>query len=143
MSAEVFQWAAMVPELACSDLRTSLKFYVGAGGGRVEYERAGFAYLTIGLAQIMLEQAPNDWPVGPLKRPFGRGVNFQIEVADVDTLAARLAAANVELYREQPDKWYDAKGVLRGQRELLVQDPDGYLLRFHSVIGTRKVQPQP
>ena len=37
----------------------------------------------------------------------------------------------------------DAKGVLRGQRELLVQDPDGYLLRFHSVIGTRKVQPQP
>ena len=139
----MFQWAAMVPELACSDLQTSLKFYVGAVGGRIEYQRTGFAYLGIGQAQIMLEQAPSDWPVGPLERPFGRGVNFQIEVEDVDAFAARLAAANVELYRELSDKWYDANGIQRGQRELLVQDPDGYLLRFHSVIGTRKVQPQP
>jgi len=39
------------------------------------------------------------------------------------------------LYRELKESWYDTGGVLSGQKEILVQDPDGYLLRFTQYLG--------
>ena len=137
MKTKEFQWAPLVPELVCSDLVESKGFYIGIVGARLEYERPGFAYLSIGNAQIMLEQEPSEWVTGGLEAPYGRGVNFQIEVDNVEKLAARLSDAAVPLFRELRDEWYSANGIEHGQREFLVQDPDGYLLRFNSVIGNR------
>jgi catechol 2,3-dioxygenase-like lactoylglutathione lyase family enzyme len=136
-------WAALVPELVCSDLTRSLVFYTGPIGFAIRFERPGFAYLALGRAQIMLEQSPGGWETAPLTPPFGRGVNFQIEVASVSLIAARLCDAGVALYRPPLEAWYAANEIEHGQIEMLVQDPDGYLLRFCEPVGERPAQPAP
>jgi hypothetical protein len=37
--------------------------------------------------------------------------------------------------------WYRTGGVETGQRQFLVQDPDGYLLRLAEVLGERPIAP--
>jgi catechol 2,3-dioxygenase-like lactoylglutathione lyase family enzyme len=132
-------WAPLVPELTCTDLYTSLAFYRDALGFEVLYQRAedGFAYLQLGQAQLMLEQGFEGWLTGAMERPFGRGLNLQIEVVNVRELAARLERLDVVLYRECQTAWYRDGSVEHGQIEFLVQDPDGYLLRFIEPVGER------
>jgi catechol 2,3-dioxygenase-like lactoylglutathione lyase family enzyme len=133
-------WSALVPELACSDLSRSLHFYTQHCGFSVCYRRPGFAYLAQGAAQLMLEQGPSDWQTALPEPPYGRGINFQIEVASLAALEARLAAAAWPLFRPAETEWYRAGNVEHGQRQLLLCDPDGYLLRFIEVLGERPVQ---
>lgn len=86
----------------------------------------------------MLEQIHDTgWSTGELEYPLGRGVNFQMELTDISPILERLNAANVVLYREPNESWYDEGNVLSGQREFLVQDPDGYLLRFTQYLGEK------
>lgn len=138
--------AALVPELTCTDLAASRRFYCALLGFSVRYERPedGFAYLTLGPAHLMLEQDhPAGWSVGALHRPFGRGINLQIEVQTISPILNRLRAASVPLFREPSTVWYRQGDVELGQTELLVQDPDGYLLRCVQVLGTRPLSPRP
>jgi catechol 2,3-dioxygenase-like lactoylglutathione lyase family enzyme len=133
-------WSALVPELSVTDLDASLNFYRTVGF-QVRFVRTSppFAYLVLGDAQIMLEQAHSEgWVVGPLERPFGRGINLQIEVDNVQSTRAALTSLGLQVFREPSDSWYQVSGALEeGQRELLVQDPDGYLLRFVQPLGRR------
>ncbi len=86
----------------------------------------------------MLEQIHDTgWSTGEPEYPLGRGVNFQMELTDISPILERLNAANVVLYREPNESWYDEGNVLSGQREFLVQDPDGYLLRFTQYLGEK------
>ncbi len=41
------------------------------------------------------------------------------------------------LYREIEESWRETGMTLSGAREFLVQDPDGYLLRFSQDLGER------
>jgi catechol 2,3-dioxygenase-like lactoylglutathione lyase family enzyme len=135
-------WAPLVPELLVTDLSRSLAFWVGACGFALRFTRPedGFAYLTLGRAQVMLEQVSDDaWLTGPLTPPFGRGINLQIEVADAPALHDCLRAAGVALFRGLSTDWYREGGIEHGQMQILVQDPDGYLLRFVQPLGTRPV----
>jgi len=132
-----FEWMPLIPELACVDLKTSLHFYVDVVGFCIAYDRpeANFAFLTLGRAQLMLEQVnldrPQDhWITAKLSQPFGRGINFQIEVDDVLSLTERLSQASIGLFEPISEVCYRVRGGDRRQRQLLVQDPDGYLLRF-------------
>jgi catechol 2,3-dioxygenase-like lactoylglutathione lyase family enzyme len=143
--------ARLVPELLCTGLAGSLAFYVDLCGFRIAYDRPedGFAYLDLEGAQLMLEEAdPADtgeriwWTARP-ERPFGRGINLQIEVASVDAIHARLVAAGWPLYRPIEEAWYRAGDRETGNRQFLVQDPDGYLLRFFSDLGVRPVAADP
>ncbi|XDK48112.1 VOC family protein [Kosakonia cowanii] len=94
-----------------------------------------FAYISLGEAQLMLEQYhPDGWNTGELTRPFGRGINFQIEVDDIEQILARVHAHGVRLYRDLHDNHYSTGETSTCQREFLVQDPDGYLLRFSQYI---------
>ena len=100
----------------------------------------GFAFLEREEASVMIEQADGQGrriTTGPLERPFGRGVNFQIIVRDVDALAERLEAAGHRLTIPLEDRWYRRGTDHIGQRQFVVADPDGYLLRFARLIGTR------
>ncbi len=134
------KWAALVPELAVSDLAASLAFYTQALGFRLEYERSGFAYLSLGEAQIMIEQAGDHWSTDLLEPPYGRGINFQIEVENVDALLHRLSDKSWPLFKPLQTQWYKAGELEHGQVEFLIQDPDGYLLRFCQVLGNRPIE---
>ena len=131
------KWAALVPELAVSDLSTSKTFCAGLLGFSVEYEREGFAYFSSNDAQLMLEQVGGHWTTGTLQLPFGRGVNLQIEVADVASLQAEVTAADWPIFLPLQTVWYCAGQIEHGQAEFIIQDPDGYLLRFCQSLGDR------
>jgi hypothetical protein len=74
------------------------------------------------------------------KAPFGRGINFQIEVEDVDPILMALAEARWPLFRAPNESWYRiGPGKESGARELLVQDLDGYLVRLSQNIGKRTI----
>ncbi|KHK48532.1 aldoketomutase [Burkholderia sp. A9] len=136
-------WAALVPELICSDVAESVCFYRDVLGFRIRFERPedGFAYLEMGAAQLMLEQQrPESWLTGAMERPFGRGINLQIEVGSIGPILDRLRGAGVALFREPRTSWYRQDDLEHGQIEMLVQDPDGYLLRLVEILPERPVQ---
>lgn len=135
-------WAALVPELLVRDLPRALAFYCEGCGFRVRYARPedGFAYIERRGAQIMLEEISAEaWITAPLRPPFGRGVNFQIEVADVAALHDRLVAMHHPPFAPLETEWYREGDIEHGQTQFLVQDPDGYLLRFMQHLGERPV----
>ncbi|WP_426133194.1 bleomycin resistance protein [Pseudomonas sp. PWP3-1b2] len=134
----------LVPELMVTDLSKSLEFWVAFLGFKVAYQRLeeGFAYLDLEGAQVMLEQVEadaNQWVTGALERPFGRGMNLQIDVVAVQPVIQRLEQAGFPLFKACKDVWYRADQVEVGQRECLVQDPDGYLVRLVERLGERRV----
>jgi hypothetical protein len=78
-----------------------------------------------------------DWVTGPLESPLGRGINFQIRVSALEPLVAALARAGWPLFMEPEQKWYRTGAVESGVHQFLVQDPDGYLIRFSAHLGER------
>jgi catechol 2,3-dioxygenase-like lactoylglutathione lyase family enzyme len=127
-----------------SNLADSLLFWCEVLGFRVLYGRPeeGFAYLDRGGAQIMLDQrgmgAPDRlWETGHMEYPFGRGVNFEVQVHDLRTIQSRLEAAGVRIYFGPEIRWYRAGALEIGVEQYLVQDPDGYLIRLQHKIGER------
>lgn len=136
-------FAALVPELDVSDLDASLSFWVDLLGFAIAYDRpaARFAYLERDGAQIMLCQINGRWVTGPLEKPFGRGINFQIAVDRLDPILARLAEAGIRLFDEPSEAWYRVGDSESGVRECLVQDPDGYLVRLSENLGMRDRSP--
>ena len=142
--AKNHDWAALVPEFTVQDIGRSLHFWCNLLGFRTLYERVdvGFAYLQRERAEVMLEQMSRDsWSVGDLVNPFGRGINFQIATSSIAPILNRLAAANWPLFVQPAERWYRTGSVESGQRQFLVQDPDGYLLRFAEGLGERAVEP--
>ncbi len=136
---------ALVPELLVADLERSLAFWVGRCGFEIKYSRheERFAYIALGTAHVMLGQAEvgRNWVTGPLDRPLGRGMNLQIAVDDSAALAADLLAAGVDLFMQPESKWYRVGDDMEvGVRQFLVQDPDGYLVRFQSPLGRRAAE---
>ncbi|THU00205.1 VOC family protein [Lampropedia puyangensis] len=133
-------WNPLVPELTVCNLEDSLRFYVAVGFSiRFRRKQPAFAYLELGQAQLMLEQEhTQSWNVAPLDRPLGRGVNFQIEVTNANKVQVALELLGVPLFRPMKDTWYPVSQTQQeGQRELLAQDPDGYLMRFAQYLGRR------
>ncbi|MGX5776247.1 bleomycin resistance protein [Methylorubrum zatmanii] len=132
-------FAALVPELSVSDLSASIRFWCDIVGFRVAYARPenGFAYLHRERAQVMLEAINGHWETGAMHRPFGRGINLQIEVAALSPILAGLVAKGWPLFKAPHEAWYRAGLNEVGLRQCLVQDPDGYLLRFAETLGSR------
>ena len=88
----------------------------------------------------MLEQAAGpgrSWITGSMEPPLGRGMNLQITVANIDPMLAALQQAEWPLFLQPEEKWYRAGSREVGVRQFLVQDPDGYLLRFSQSLGLR------
>ena len=128
----VTEWSPLVPELMVSELPRSLDVYTRLFGFTVNYTRPGFAYLSLGRIQWMLEEyrPANSWLTGPLEQPFGRGVNFQIQTPDVYALYQRLLDHGYPIFVPLKTSQYREGEVMHEQTEFLVLDPDGYLLRF-------------
>ena len=130
----------LIPELSVTNVGKSLEFYTKILGFTIEYSRPEdkFYFLSLEGSQIMIEEINDHWRTGELEHPFGRGINFQIEVSDVSVLVERLDEAGITLFRPVGERWYRGEDTEHGQIEFLVQDPDGYLMRFTQDIGERK-----
>ena len=131
--AKTYNWARCTPEILVSNFQASLAFYKMLGFVDM-YQRENFAYLDYQGAQFMIAQRDGGWETGEMERPFGRGVNFQFSTNELDALMARVEKAGLPLYEGKKEKWRDLGGHKGGSVEYLVQDPDGYLLRFHQNI---------
>ena len=135
---------ALVPELSITDFEKSLDFYVHTVGFSVVYQREeeGFAFLSLGQAQIMIDQIDKGrtWRTAELEYPLGRGVNFQFKLEEIAPLLERLKHHQIDLLLPVEEKWYRKNDTEIGNRQFLVQDPDGYLLRFTEDLGVRPLQ---
>jgi catechol 2,3-dioxygenase-like lactoylglutathione lyase family enzyme len=134
----------LTPELNVTDLEKSLYFYVDILGFIIEYKREeeGFALISINNAQLMLDQINKGrtWKTGNFEYPLGRGVNFEIKVKDVDELFKKVKENNIPLYMDMEEKWYRRTDHEVGNKQFLIQDPDGYLLRFIKDLGSRPLK---
>lgn len=126
----------LIPELSVSDIERSREFYRDILGFTIEYERPedGFAFLSLGEAQLMIEQLNDHWSVGEMHYPFGNGVNFQIEIEGLDAFVERVKAAGVVPFKDVFESRYRADEVVYVEKEVLFLDPDGYMLRFSETI---------
>jgi catechol 2,3-dioxygenase-like lactoylglutathione lyase family enzyme len=133
-------WAKLVPELQVSDIVASVDFWCERLGFGIAYQRAeeNFAYLERPEgAQIMLSQRSGRWETAPLDRPYGRGAMFQVYVASIEPVRQSLAAAGWPLYAGPREVWRAVGDREAGQREIFVQDPDGYLVMVADDLGER------
>jgi len=129
----------LIPELSVTDINKSIEFYTKILGFKIEYRReeCKFAFLSFHGSQIMVEQRNGNWETGKLEYPLGRGINFQIEAPDIDSLVKSLQARKYPIMIRPKENWYRVGNKLCGNREFLVMDPDGYLLRFSQDLGKR------
>lgn len=136
-------WAMLMAEMMVTDYPASLAFWKGVLGFGVAFERPAqklACLLHPDGAQVMIYQRDGDWETGSMEAPFGRGMVVQVYVADVDAVAARVRAAGLAFYVEPREKWRDWGDRMGGQREFLVQDPDGYLVMVVERIGERPLE---
>ena len=92
-------------------------------------------------SRIMLDEivpgSKRTWTTAPLEAPFGRGMNLQMETDAIDDLYDRVQKAQAKIFLPMEEKWYRANDVELGNCQFIVQDPDGYLLRFFQNLGER------
>jgi catechol 2,3-dioxygenase-like lactoylglutathione lyase family enzyme len=146
----------LVPELDVSALATSLRFYAEVLEFRILFERSAerFAYLARDGVELMIQESGGPgrrFRTAPLERPFGRGVNFQLRVEDVDGVHARAVEAGAEILVPIEERWYGVDVAERGgrwqvegpteagNRQFVLADPDGYLWRPFRDLGLRPV----
>lgn len=137
----MIKFNALIPELSVSDMSRSLNFYLNILSFKLEYERKEnkFAMLSLEDSQIMIEERNGNWETGNLSYPFGRGINLQIAVNNIDELYKNLKINDYPIRIEIEENWYRVDNKLLGQKEFLIMDPDGYLLRFAQDIGEREI----
>ena len=122
----------LIPELSVTDINKTREFYVDILGFKICYERPEdkFIFVEKDGNQIILEQINGNWNVGKMEYPFGRGINFEMTISDVDAVYERIEKAGIKLFRKMEVKDYECGDEIVHQKQFLVQDPDGYLLRF-------------
>lgn len=130
----------LTPELYVSHFQESFDFYTKILNFTVEYQRENplFAFLSYQGSHLMIQEfdpyEDEAFLTGSFDYPLGRGINFQIKTDNVQKVYASLKAHDYPLRREIQDSWYRVGHALHGCRQILVQDPDGYLLRFSQDI---------
>ena len=136
------EFAKNIPELSVTNIENSLHFYKTIGF-IIDYDRPEnkFAFISLGDIQFMLQEiADSDkWNIAPLSYPFGNGINFQLEVNNVEIIYNNLKTANYTITFDIEENWYRQDNILLGNKEFLVQDPDGYLLRFSEDLGKKDI----
>lgn len=132
----------IIPELDVTNLARSLEFYSAVLGFEVLYERPEerFAMIDLAGARLMLEEAEGPgrrFRTAPLERPYGRGVNFQIEVDDTRSIYSRVIESQSPVLIPLEARWYRVGPSETGNEQFVVCDPDGYLLRLFTNLGSR------
>ena len=122
----------LIPELSVFDIFHTKNFYEELGF-KIEYERQEekFVFMSFQDSQFMFEQIHDEgWNTGELIYPLGRGINFSIAVDDIENLYTLVKSKRLEIYKKLTKSVYLVNGIEEIQMEFLIQDPNGYLLRF-------------
>ena len=124
---------SLIPELSVSDINKSLSFYISIGF-EVVYKRKEdkFYFLQLEGNQIMIQQINENWNTGSLSYPFGRGINISMTIEDIDKYYSIIKEKNIKLFKPLKISKYKVNNIIYDDKEFLIQDPDGYLLRFNN-----------
>ena len=124
---------SLIPELSVSDINKSKEFYLKLGF-TIKYERTidKFCFLELEDNQIMIEENNNHWNTGELIYPYGRGINISMSVSDIKSFYQRVVDSGIKLFLELETHEYQVNSKIYYDMEFLVQDIDGYLLRFNN-----------
>ena len=124
---------SLIPELSVTNIEKSKEFYLNLGF-KIMYERKEdkFCFLYLEDNQIMIEEINNNWNVGEMKYPFGNGINISMTVSDIDSFYEKIISKKVVLFRKIKTSKYRVDDIIYEDKEFLLQDPDGYLLRFNN-----------
>ena len=120
---------SLIPELSVTDVEKSKVFYLNLGF-EIKYQREKFYFLELEENQIMIEEINDHWNVGELEYPFGRGINLSMSVSDIDSYYEKLKDKNISFFKPLMCNIYKVNDEIYEDKEFLLQDPDGYLLRF-------------
>ena len=123
----------LIPELSVSNIENSKQFYLKLGF-KIMYERKEdkFVFIEFQGNQIMLEEINNNWNTGKLEYPFGRGINISMTVSDINEYYDDLKNKEVTFFKDIMVSKYRVDEEIYEDIEFLIQDPDGYLLRFNN-----------
>ena len=124
---------SLIPELSVTDIEKSKGFYLNLGF-KVMYEKKEdkFCFLYLEDNQRMREEINNNWSVGGMKYPFGNGINIRMTVSDIDSVYENIISKKFVLFRKIKTQKYRVDDIIYEDKEFLLQDPDGYLLRFNN-----------
>ena len=124
---------SLIPELSVSNINKSVEFYKKLGFN-IKYERKEdkFCFLELEDNQIMLEEINNNWNTGVLEYPFGRGINISMAIDNIDEFYKKIKDNDIPLFLDLETHEYVVNGKIYYDKEFLIQDVDGYLLRFNN-----------
>ena len=124
---------SLIPELSVSNINKSKEFYLKIGF-KIKYERKEdkFCFLELENNQIMIEENNNNWNTGKLEYPYGRGINISMSISDVEKLYKTLKKKKINFFLDLEVHEYLVDDKIYYDKEFLIQDPDGYLLRFNN-----------
>ncbi len=123
---------SLIPELSVSNIITSKEFYLKLGF-KIKYERKEdkFCFLELEENQIMIEENNDNWNTGVMEYPYGRGINISMAVSNVDSMY-EMVKNSINIFVDLEIHEYKVNDKIFYDKEFLIQDPDGYLLRFTS-----------
>ena len=127
------EFNSLIPELTVSNIEESKRFYTNLGF-KIVYERIEnkFCFLQLEKNQIMIEEKNGNWNTGELKYPYGNGINISMQVSDVEKMFNYLKESKQKFFLELEVHKYRVGKKFFEDKEFLIQDPDGYLLRFNN-----------
>lgn len=124
---------SLIPELSVTNIGKSKEFYIKLGF-KIMYERVEdkFCFLELEGNQIMIQEENDNWSVGNMEYPFGRGINISMSVSNVKELYDNIIKQNIKVFKELEVHNYRVDDIVYNDLEFLIQDLDGYLLRFNN-----------
>ena len=133
MTDKEIVYNSLIPELSVSNIDISKKFYLDLGF-KIRYERKEnkFCFLQLEGNQIMIEENNDNWNIGKLEHPYGRGINLSMTVSNIEKMYEILKEKNIKFFLDLEIHEYRIDDKISYDKEFLIQDPDGYLLRFNN-----------
>ena len=133
MTDKEIVYNSLIPELSVSNIDISKKFYLDLGF-KIRYERKEnkFCFLQLEGNQIMIEENNDNWNTGKLEHPYGRGINLSMTVSNIEKMYEILKEKNIKFFLDLEIHEDRIDDKISYDKEFLIQDPDGYLLRFNN-----------
>lgn len=133
MTDKEIVYNSLIPELSVSNIDISKKFYLDLGF-KIRYERKEnkFCFLQLEGNQIMIEENNDNWNTEKLEHPYGRGINLSMTVSNIEKMYEILKEKNIKFFLDLEIHEYRIDDKISYDKEFLIQDPDGYLLRFNN-----------